>query len=372
MRVRDYKKYDLSFCGNDYLGLSQHPDVIQAFKNSADQYGVGTGGSHLLSGHKYPHYKLEEELADFMGYPRALLFSSGYMANLGIITTMIGRSDIIFQDRLNHASLIDAGRYCGAKFKRYKHNDTDNLKNLLLNLTEKNQKKLIATDCVFSMDGDIAPLPELVTFSKQFKTNLMIDDAHGIGVLGKQGKGTLDYYGLNSIEVPVLMGTLSKAFGTFGAFVAGSHDFIETLIQTSRPYIFTTALPSAIADATRVSLRLIQHEPWRRERLAQRVNYFREKYVALGLPFLPSITPIQPLVIGSTENTMYVAELLKSKSIRVDAIRPPTVPKNQSRLRVTINVNHTEKQIDYLLEMLATVIASEAKQSILSELGFTG
>lgn len=350
-RTRDYKKYPLHFCGNNYLGLSQHPDVISAFKNGADHYGVGSGASHLLSGHTYAHHALEEELAEFMGYPRTLLFSSGYMANLGVITTLLKKSDAIFEDRLNHSSLIDAGKSCKATFKRYPHNNIQHLENLLIHSQAK--QKMIVSDGVFSMEGDIAPLPELISLSKKFSTLLMIDDAHGIGVLGKKGKGTLEHTQSTQKDIHILMGTLGKAFGTIGAFVAGSNDLIEALIQFSRHYIYTTALPPAIAEATRVSLRLIQKESWRRESLSHLITYFKNQAQHLNLPFQFSITPIQTLILGSAEHTMRVSESLKSKGIRVDAIRPPTVPPNQSRLRISFNTHHTKKQIDYLLHILS-------------------
>ena len=282
----------LNFCSNDYLGLANHPDVINAFKNAADKYGVGSGSAHLICGHSSAHHALEEELAVFTGRDRALLFSTGYMANMGAISALVGRGDTVFEDRLNHASLLDGGLLSGARFKRYAHADVDHLQNLLGNSKaiknsidtphpnrlpkgEGISRSLIVTDGVFSMDGDIAPLQALSVVAKQHDAWLMVDDAHGLGVLGENGGGILEQTGLKQDDVQVLVGTLGKAFGTFGAFVAGSEELIETLVQTARTYIYTTALPPAIAEATRSSLKIIQTESWRREKLRFLTERFR-------------------------------------------------------------------------------------------------
>ena len=272
----------INFCSNDYLGLANHPDVIAAFKNAADKYGVGSGSAHLICGHSSAHHALEEELAAFTGRDRALLFSTGYMANMGAISALIGRGDWVLEDRLNHASLLDGGLLSGARFKRYAHADVEHLQKLLGNnianmnlidtphpdpLTEGEGNALIVTDGVFSMDGDIAPLQKISDLAKQYGAWLLVDDAHGLGVLGDKGGGVLEQTGLGQDDVQVLVGTLGKAFGTFGAFVAGSEELIETLIQKARPYIYTTALPPAVAEATRTSLKIIQTESWRREKL---------------------------------------------------------------------------------------------------------
>ncbi|MGR9087679.1 MAG: aminotransferase class I/II-fold pyridoxal phosphate-dependent enzyme, partial [Gammaproteobacteria bacterium] len=255
----------LNFCSNDYLGLANHPDVVRAFKRGAERYGVGSGSAHLICGHSLAHHALEEELAEFTGRDRALLFSTGYMANMGTVSALVDRGDTVFEDRLNHASLLDGGLLSAAKFKRYRHADVAHLKGLM---TQASGKKLIVTDGVFSMDGDWAPLKELASLARQQNAGLMVDDAHGLGVLGNEGGGLLKQYQLDQNEVPILMGTLGKAIGTFGAFVAGSGELVETLIQKARPYIYTTALPPAIAEATRTSLKLARSECWRRDRLA--------------------------------------------------------------------------------------------------------
>ena len=345
----------LNFCSNDYLGLANHPDVINAFKQGANQYGVGSGASHLINGHSRAHHALEEELADFVGRPRALLFSSGYMANLGVISALTGQGDRILEDRLNHASLIDAGRLSGARLQRYLHADGESLEQHLSKLAGSQKRKLVVTDGVFSMDGDLAPLPALVKASHKHKAWLMVDDAHGLGVLGKTGKGTLEHFGLSSTDVPILMGTLGKAFGTFGAFVAGSEVLIETLIQQARSYIYTTALPPAVAEATRVSLRLVQKDNTQREKLAGLIQRFREGTRQLGLTLMDSVTSIQPLIVGDTEHAVAMSNTLLERGILVSAIRPPTVPTGTARLRFTLSAAHTETQVDQLLDTLESL-----------------
>ncbi len=344
-------RYMLAFCSNDYLGLANHPEIIKALQAGADRYGAGSGAAHLINGHSRAHHALEEELAEFTGRPRALLFSTGYMANLGVISALLARHDSLFEDRLNHASLIDAGLLARASLKRYRHCDMQSLQQQLGSAAEG--RCLIATDGVFSMDGDIAPLPELAAQAKKHDAWLLVDDAHGLGVLGKDGRGSLNHFKLNHAAVPVLMGTLGKAFGTFGAFVAGSDDLIETLIQQARSYIYTTASPPALAEATRVSLRLVQQESWRRERLQQLICRFRKAAEQLDLPLMASETPIQPLLLGSTERAVDWSRRLESQGILVTAIRPPTVPEGSARLRITFSALHTDRQVDRLLDALA-------------------
>lgn len=345
----------LNFCSNDYLGLANHPEVIAALKKGADKYGVGAGASHLINGHSRAHHALEEELADFLGRPRALLFSTGYMANLGIITSLVGKGDAILEDRINHASLIDAGLLSGARLQRYLHADSSSLDTHLQKLISNNPdgRCLIATDGVFSMDGDLAPLPALADAATQHDAWLMIDDAHGLGVLGKQGRGTVDHFGIDNKQAPILMGTLGKAFGTFGAFVAGSEALIETLIQQARSYIYTTALPPAVAEATRASLKLLQAGDDRREKLTTLIKQFRSGAEQLGLSLMESSTPIQPLIIGDSKQAIELSnKLLNNHQIMVSAIRPPTVPEGSARLRITLCANHSEAQIDQLLSAL--------------------
>jgi len=347
----------LNFCSNDYLGLASHPDVLAAFRKGADQYGVGSGASHLINGHSRAHHALEEELADFLGRPRVLLFSTGYMANLGIITSLVGKGDAILEDRINHASLIDAGLLSGARLQRYLHADADSLHTHLQKTLAKNPhgRRLIATDGVFSMDGDLAPLSALAKDAGQHAAWLMVDDAHGLGVIGRQGRGTVDHFQLDNTQVPILMGTLGKAFGTFGAFVAGSEALIETLIQQARSYIYTTALPPAIAAATRTSLNIVRKADDRREKLAALISQFRNGAEQLGLPLMDSTTPIQPLLVGDAKQALVLSEtLLEQHHILVSAIRPPTVAEGSARLRITFSANHSEQQVDQLLSALDT------------------
>jgi len=344
-------KQVLSFCSNDYLGLANHPDVVSRFKQAADQYGVGSGSAHLVSGHTKEHHALEEELADYMGTERALLFSTGYMANLGVVSALCDRHSEIYEDKLNHASLLDAALISRAKRIRFPHLDTNNLEERLSGSESKN--KFIVSDGVFSMDGDLAPIDKLFALSKSNKATLMIDDAHGIGVLGKKGKGSIEHFGLDNKQIDITMGTLGKAFGTAGAFVAGSEELIETLIQKSRSYIFTTAMPAAVAAATRESLNSIKEESWRREKLQSLISQFRKGASELGLTLIDSISPIQPIVIGSSEKTVSLSEKLLEKNILISAIRPPTVAEGTSRLRVTFSATHTEKHVEKLLTALS-------------------
>jgi len=339
----------LAFCSNDYLGLANHPEVIRALQQGAEQWGVGGGASHLVVGHSQPHHELEEALAEFTGRPRALLFSTGYMANLAAVTALVGQGDSVLEDRLNHASLLDGGLLSGARFSRYLHNDADSLAK---RLDKAEGNRLVVTDGVFSMDGDLADLPALCAAADRHGAWLMVDDAHGFGVLGARGGGCVEHFGLDLDQVPILVGTLGKAFGTFGAFVAGSEALIETLIQFGRTYIYTTALPPAVAAATRASLRLVDTEPWRREHLRNLITQFRAGVEALGIPLLPSVTPIQPVPIGDPERTLAIATRLREAGFLVGGIRPPTVPAGTARLRIALSAAHTEGQIDHLLSAL--------------------
>lgn len=340
----------LAFCSNDYLGLANHPGIINALQRSADKYGVGSGAAHLVNGHHIEHQRLEEALAEFTGRQRALLFSTGYMANLGVINALTEKGDVIFQDRLNHASLIDGGRLSDATMWRYRHNDIADLSRRMAKSEAGN--KLVVTDGVFSMDGDCAPLTELATLTQQHQGWLMVDDAHGFGVLGKHGAGLVEQEGLSSDQVPVLMATLGKAVGTAGAFVAGNEDLIEYLIQSARTYIFTTAMPPAVAAATHYSLGVIQAETWRREQLQSLIQRFKQGATQLGLPMMASDTPIQPLLVGGSDQAMAYSQQLLEQGILVTAIRPPTVPDGEARLRITITAGHSEAQIDQLLHAL--------------------
>ncbi|HET8552205.1 MAG TPA: 8-amino-7-oxononanoate synthase [Gammaproteobacteria bacterium] len=344
---RDY----LSFCSNDYLGLAAEPALVEACRAGVDTYGVGSGAAHLVNGHTRAHHELEEALADFVGRPRALLFSTGYMANLAVTGALAGRGDAVFADRLNHASLLDAALLSGARLTRYAHCDAAVLAARLQ--ASEAPTRLVTTDAVFSMDGDSAPLADLARVAAAHKAWLVADDAHGIGILGPQGRGSIAAAGLGLEEVPVLMGTLGKAFGTFGAFVAGSEAMIETLIQKARPFIYTTALPAALAVATLKALQLVRDADDRREHLAALIARFREGAEQLGLHLMSSTTPIQPLLIGDAGNALAASSVLESAGILVTAIRPPTVPKGSARLRVTFSAAHSEADVDRLLEALA-------------------
>jgi 8-amino-7-oxononanoate synthase len=340
----------LAFCNNDYLGLANHPEVVAAWRDGAERWGVGGGASHLVIGHSAPHQALEEALAELTGRPRALLFSTGYMANLGAVTALVGAGDTVLQDRLNHASLLDAGLLSGARFKRYLHNDPASLAQ---RLDKAVGDTLVVTDGVFSMDGDLADLPALAATARARGAWLMVDDAHGFGALGAQGGGIVEHFGLGLDEVPVLVGTLGKAFGTGGAFVAGSEELIETLVQFARPYIYTTSQPPALACATLKSLQLVRDEPWRREHLQALIGQFRRGAEALGLTLMDSFTPIQPILIGSAARALRLSQLLRERGLLVTAIRPPTVPAGSARLRVTLSAAHSAAQVQLLLQGLA-------------------
>jgi 8-amino-7-oxononanoate synthase len=341
----------LAFCSNDYLGLANHPDVVAALKRGSDTYGAGSGAAHLITGHSVAHHILEEELADFTDRPRALLFSTGYMANLGVISALVGRGDQVLEDRLNHASLLDGALLSRARLRRYPHANAAGLTRMLDGVGAR----LIATDGVFSMDGDLAPLPELSKAAERTGAWLLVDDAHGLGVVGQEGRGSLDHFDLGLAQVQILVGTLGKAFGTAGAFVAGSEELIETLIQRARTYIYTTAPPPAIAEATRVSLQVARRESWRRERLRGLIDRFRVGAAQIGMPLMTSHTPIQPLIAGTAEQALTWSRRLEELGILVSAIRPPTVPEGSARLRVTFSAVHEEADVDRLLDALDTL-----------------
>lgn len=350
--IVDGKAY-LAFCSNDYLGLANHPDIVAAFKQAADEYGVGGGASHLVNGHSFHHHALEEELAAFTGRSRALLFSNGYMANLGAVNALLNKQDAVFEDRLNHASLLDAGLLSGARFQRYLHNDVNSLSQRLSKATAR--RSLVVTDGVFSMDGDIADLPAICETANDNNAWVMVDDAHGIGCLGRKGAGCAEFFDLSQEQLPVLMGTLGKAFGTSGAFVAGSEELIETLVQHARTYIYTTSMPPAVAAATRASLKLVQADLWRREHLNELIKRFRDGCEQLGLDLMDSPTPIQPILIGDADKAMSMSEALREKGMFVTAIRPPTVPNGSARLRVTLSASHSLEHVDRLLDALDQV-----------------
>ncbi len=349
----------LTFCSNDYLGLANHPAVVAAFKSAADEFGVGSGSAHLVNGHSHYHEQLEHALAEFTGREAAILFSTGYMANLGVVGALLDKQDAVFEDKWNHASLLDAGLLSGARFQRYLHNDLINLQSRLQR--SEARRKLIVTDAVFSMDGDSADLTKLSKLAKQHDAWLMVDDAHGFGVLGEQGAGLCEQQNLGQDDVQVLMGTLGKGFGTAGAFVAGSKDLIEYLTNFARPFIYTTAMPAAIAAATLASLEIVKNEPDRREHLQALIKLFREGANELGLELMPSNTAIQPILVGDAKKALHMSEQLKQLGIMVTAIRPPTVPQGTARLRVTLSAAHSEQQVLQLLDALKTITKREQK-----------
>lgn len=346
----------VNFCSNDYLGLARDPAVAAAMADAAQRYGAGSGASHLVSGHGAEHEALERELAEFTGRERALVFSTGYMANLGVLAALADKRDLLLADELNHASLIDAARLVRSpRNLRYPHADAA-AAHALLDAHAPGDGAFIVTDGVFSMDGDLAPLPALAAAARAHDAWLVVDDAHGIGVVGATGGGCCEHFGLDARAVPVLVGTFGKALGSFGAFVAGDDDVIELLVQRARSYIFTTALPPAVAAATRRALRIVREEPWRREALHARIAQFRDGAARRGLAVMPSTTPIQPLVLGDEATALAASARLADAGYRVTAIRPPTVPAGTSRLRITLSAAHTPRQVEGLLAALEAAL----------------
>jgi 8-amino-7-oxononanoate synthase len=344
----------VDFSSNDYLGLARHPALAAAMAECAVRCGAGSGASHLVTGHGTEHARLEEELAAFTGRERALLFSTGYMANLAVLAALAERGGRLLLDRLCHASLIDGARLSGAQLARYRHADAEDARRRALDVSRRTT--LIVTDGLFSMDGDLAPLPELARAAQAAGAWLVVDDAHGLGVLGASGRGTLEHCGVTASDVPVLIGTLGKAFGSFGAFVAGSSALIEFLIQKARPYIYTTALPQPVAAATRAALKLAQQEAWRRARLTALIARFRAGATAAGIELSSSVTPIQPIVLGSAARALEAQRQLGAAGFWVVAIRPPTVPAGGARLRVTLSAVHREEEVDALVAALAGAV----------------
>ena len=339
----------LAFCSNDYLGLANHPALVSAARRGAAMYGVGAGASHLVCGHSAPHEEVEAALADFIRLPRALYFSTGYMAALGTIPALAGRGDALFSDALNHACLIDGTRLSGADVHVYPHMDLAALEHALARCP--NRQKLVVSDAVFSMDGDIAPIPEMLALCERYDAWLLLDDAHGFGVLGEAGRGVLSHFNVQSPRI-VYLGTLGKAAGVSGAFIAGDGAVIEWLLQRARTYIFTTAAPPLLAVATLESLRLIELETWRREHLAALIMRLREGFAGLPWRLLPSATPIQPLIVGDNRAVVALSEALLEQGIWVPAIRPPTVPAGTARLRISLSAAHGIEDIDRLLHTL--------------------
>lgn len=351
--VIDSKTY-LSFCSNDYLGLANHPDVCDASIEAIKTYGVGSGASQLVSGYSQLHHQLEQSLAAFLGYEKVILFSSGYLANLGVLTALGTRDALILQDKLNHASLIDGARYSEATLKRYRHKDFRHAQQLLQE--NHSPTKIIATDGVFSMEGSVAPLKELSQLCKTQQGLFIVDDAHGIGVFGPHGKGSLELLDLSAKHVDILIGTFGKAFGSAGAFVAGNKELIEFVLQKSRTLTYTTAMPVALAAAAHRSLEIIMSDSERRKRLHANIKYFRQQATNHQLQIEASSSAIQTIIIGDNMATLQASEMLAAKNILVIAIRPPTVPANTARLRITLCSEHNQQQIDKLINALLEIV----------------
>lgn len=348
-RVRVGGREALSFCSNDYLGLAADPRIAEAAIESIRRDGLGAGASHLVSGHHSTHEKLESVLAEFVGMPRAVLFSSGYLANLAAVGVLGGRSSEIFADRLNHASLNDAMILTRAKSRRYAHCDLVALEALLKQSGA--MEKIVISDSVFSMDGDVAPLREIAQLCERHGAWLVIDDAHGFGVLGTDGAGALSHFGLRGEHI-AYVGTLGKAAGVAGAFVAGSAPLADLLIQRARSYVYTTASPPALAAALLKSAELIRSEGWRRARLADLVTRLRSRLQLRRWQLSASNTAIQPLIVGDNADTVRLSALLEARAILVPAIRPPTVPQGSARLRISLCAAHTDADVDTLIEAL--------------------
>lgn len=354
VRLRVDGRECVNFCSNDYLGLAADPAMAQALARSAQATGAGSAASQLITGYNAEHAALEEEIADFVGRERALLFSTGYAANMGVISALMGRDDVIVSDALNHASLIDGARLSGAAKSVYPHADTLTATAHLQ--AAKSGRRLLLSDAVFSMDGDTAPLPELAAVAAEHDAWLMLDDAHGFGVQGPGGRGSLAAWDLGTHQVPVLVATLGKAVGAAGAFVAGDRDLIEYLIQAARPFVFSTAPPPAVAAAARQGLRMLREQAWRREHLHGLIAQMRASAARLNLPLSDSTTAIQPLILGDEARTLAVSQTLLKRGFLVSAIRPPTVPAGSARLRITLSAAHSSEQVEALLAALAQAL----------------
>lgn len=354
-RLKIGGRWLLSFCSNDYLGLTQHPALKAAAQQAIATYGVGAGASPMVSGHSAEHQRLEDELAAFVGRERALYFYAGYPANVGIVPALAGRGDAVFSDALNHACLIDGARLSRADIHPYPHADIAALDRLLAASTAR--RKLVISDAVFSMDGDIAPVPELLALCERYDALLMVDDAHGFGVLGPDGRGTAAHFGLSSPRL-VYMATLGKAAGVAGAFVAGDAPVVEWILQRARSYMFATGAPAMVAATLRASLKVIAAEAWRRKQLDQRIGQLRAGLAGLPWTLLPSDTAIQPLVVGRNADALHLMQQLQQAGLWVPAIRPPTVPADTARLRIALSAVHTEADVGALLAALKSAAAS--------------
>jgi len=347
--IQTNNQHYLSFCSNDYLGLANHPLLISTMQQAAGEAGVGSGASNLITGHHRYHDSLEKQLATFVGMPAALLFSTGYMANIGVLGALAGRGDAIFADKLNHACLNDGSYYSLADFHRFPHNDVSALENLLKESRAK--RKLIAVDAVFSMDGDIAPLTEYLALCERYDAYLYVDDAHGFGVLGEHGQGSLNHLRLKSPRI-IMMATLGKAAGVAGAFVAGEQVVIDYLIQTAKSYVYSTPAPPALSATLSASVKLIEQGDHLRAQLQHSIATLKRHLKLIKWQLMPSETAVQPLLVGSNHDALKLSEYLQSKGILVPAIRPPTVPKNTARLRISLSAGHSEDDVLALARMI--------------------
>jgi len=358
-RVKINGKETILLCSNNYLGLANHPKVKEAAISAIEKYGFGSGASRLVSGNMEPHRGLEERLAKFKGSEAALVFNSGYHANIGIISALIGRGDVVFSDKLNHASIVDACILSRAEIKRYPHKDMNVLEGLLKkhisHLTP--HTSLIITDGIFSMDGDIAPLKELSELSERYGCMLMIDDAHATGVLGANGKGTPEHFGIDNPNI-IQMGTLGKGLGCFGAYAAGSKKLIDYLINKARSFIYTTSLPPSVCAASIVAIDIVENEPQIRQDLWNRVKFFREGIKKAGIDIMNSETQIIPIFIGKADKAVRISKDLLDKGIFVQAIRPPTVPEGTSRLRITLMANHSLDDLKYAIDTIRQAVTT--------------
>src|SRR3990172_4513898 len=342
----------LSFCSNNYLGLADHPKIKQAAIAAIHQYGWGTGASRLVAGNMMLHQELEKKIAEFKGTEAALLFPTGYMANVGAICALVGREDIVIGDKLNHASIIDGCRQSGATFRVYPHNDVSQLDSLLQR-SSKHRRRLVVTDSVFSMDGDTAPLPDIVEVSKKYDAVIMVDDAHAMGVFGQHGKGMIEHYGLEG-KIDIIMGSLSKAIGSIGGFIAGSKHLIEFLKNKVRSFIYTTALPPAVCAASLAGLALVQEDTSLIDKLWENIEYLKSRLSE----FTNNVTiqsPIIPVIVGSAEDAVNLSNKLYQNGILIPAIRPPTVPPGTSRLRISLMTTHSKDDINRLIDVLKNV-----------------
>lgn len=340
-----------NFCSNDYLGLAHDQELAETLARSARQLGVGAGAAGLVCGHHHAHEALAEELADWLGVESVLLFGNGYLANVGILQALASKGDAIFQDRLNHASLLDGGLSSGARHQRYHHADVADIESRLR--ADTSRRRLVVSDGVFSMDGDIAPVPELLDVAKAQDALLVLDEAHAFGVLGEQGRGTVSHANLPADAVPLRIGTLGKAFGVYGAFAAGPKLLLDVLQQTTRTAIYTTALPPALAETTRHALCKVRADEWRRQRLREHTTRLREGLLAQGWSMMPSPTPIQPIHIGTSARAEALSAALAERGFWVGAIRPPTVPVGTARLRLTLTASHDDAALTALLNTMA-------------------